>query len=94
MSVELMSVADRVVAVVAVQFGIDVNVDPIGRETSLVKDLGADSLDVTELTMELEEEFSEGDFVLDIPDEDSEKLKTVGQIIGYISNSLNNKAVA
>lgn len=54
----------------------------ITRETGIVSDLGADSLDITNLVMELEEEFSEGDFDLNIPDD--AKLPTVGQIIDFI----------
>lgn len=47
---------------------------------SFIDDLGADSLDIVELVMTMEEEFD-----LDIPDEDAEKIKTVGDVVSYIS---------
>jgi acyl carrier protein len=57
------------------------NVDPekITRETSFTNDLGADSLDLVELTMNLEEQFD-----LSIPAEEAEKVQTVGQAIDFI----------
>lgn len=67
----------RVIEIVAEQMGV--NKDQITRETSFVNDLGADSLDTVELVMELEEEFD-----INIPDEDAEKIQTVGQSIDYI----------
>jgi acyl carrier protein len=48
-------------------------------EASFIEDLGADSLDIVELVMEFEKEFN-----IDIPDEDSEKLRTVGDVIAYL----------
>jgi acyl carrier protein len=81
------SIEDRVIAVVADQFGFAK--EDITRETALVGNLGADSLDITELTMELEEEFSEGTFEMKIPDDVAEKLLTVGQIIDYITERLS-----
>lgn len=72
------SILDRVIPIVAEQFGVQqVSVTP---ETHLINDLGADSLDVTEMVMELEEEFS-----INIPDDRAEQLKTVAEIVGYIS---------
>ena len=53
--------------------------DQVTRETSFVNDLGADSLDTVELVMEFEEEFD-----ITIPDEEAEKIGTVGQAISYI----------
>lgn len=53
--------------------------EQISRKTSFVNDLGADSLDTVELVMELEEEFN-----VTIPDEEAEKIQTVGQAIDYI----------
>lgn len=58
----------------------------IARGTSFVNDLNADSLDTVELVMELEDEFD-----LTIPDDDAEKLKTVGEAIEYIQKHLNDK---
>ncbi len=50
-------------------------------EASFIEDLGADSLDIVELVMEFEKEFN-----IDIPDEDAEKLRTVGDAIGYLNS--------
>jgi len=55
----------------------------ITRETSFVNDLGADSLDTVELVMEFEDEFD-----ISIPDEDAEKIQTVGQAIDYVEAHL------
>ena len=52
---------------------------------SFIEDLGADSLDIVELVMTMEEEFD-----LDIPDEDAEKMKTVGDVVKYITSKANN----
>ena len=71
------NVQERVSKIVAEQMGVDkAKVTP---ETSFVNDLGADSLDTVELVMELEDEFD-----ISIPDEDAEKIQTVGQAIKYI----------
>lgn len=74
-------VQDRVVAVVAKQFGL--RESEINRETRFREDLGADSLDVIELAMEFTEEFD-----ISIPDEDAEKLLTVGNAIDYIAKKV------
>lgn len=71
------SVEQRVIDIVAEQLGVDK--EKITRETSFVNDLGADSLDTVELVMELEEEFD-----TNIPDDEAEKIQTVGQAIDYI----------
>ena len=68
----------KVVSVVSEQMGI--NKAEITRETSFVNDLNADSLDIVELVMEFEDNFD-----LSIPDEEAEKIKTVGQAIDYIT---------
>ena len=52
-------------------------------EASFIEDLGADSLDIVELVMEFEKEFN-----IDIPDEDAEKLRTVGDAIGYLNTKI------
>jgi acyl carrier protein len=57
-----------------------VSADEITRDTSFVNDLNADSLDTVELVMEFEEKFE-----LNIPDEQAEKIQTVGQVIDYIA---------
>lgn len=58
----------------------------ITRETAFVTDLNADSLDTVELVMEFEEEFE-----LNIPDEEAEKIQTVGQAIDYIKSHVDSK---
>ena len=55
--------------------------DKVTLTASFIDDLGADSLDIVELVMTMEEEFD-----LDIPDEDAEKMKTVGDVIKYIAS--------
>lgn len=68
---------DRVKKVVVEQ--LDVSEDEVTPEASFVDDLGADSLDVVELVMGLEEEFD-----IEIPDEDAEKITTVADAVKYI----------
>ncbi len=62
---------------------LSVNPDEVTQEASFTKDLGADSLDTVELVMALEEEFG-----MEIPDEDAEKITTVGEAVKYISAHL------
>jgi acyl carrier protein len=69
---------DKVIEIVAEQMGVDKS--EITRETSFVNDLNADSLDTVELVMEFEDEFE-----MSIPDEEAEKIQTVGQAIDYIN---------
>ena len=71
------NIADKVVGIVANQ--LDVEKEKIKPETSFINDLGADSLDIVELVMEFEEAFD-----MSIPDEDAEKIRTVGDAINYI----------
>lgn len=71
------SVADRVVELVSKQMGV--NAQQITPQTSFVNDLGADSLDTVELIMEFEDAFD-----MNIPDEEAEKIQTVGDAIKYI----------
>ena len=70
---------ERVAKIVAEQMGVDKA--KVAAETSFVNDLGADSLDVVELVMELEDEFD-----ISIPDEDAEKIQTVAQAVKYIED--------
>jgi acyl carrier protein len=72
-----MATFDRVKKVVVEQ--LDVSEDEVTPDASFVEDLGADSLDVVELVMGLEEEFD-----VEIPDEDAEKITTVQEAISYI----------
>jgi acyl carrier protein len=71
------SIKDRVVNIISEQMGV--GKDRITPETSFVNDLGADSLDTVEVVMEFEDEFD-----INIPDEDAEKIQTVGDAIKYI----------
>ncbi|HUT23271.1 MAG TPA: acyl carrier protein [Sumerlaeia bacterium] len=59
---------------------LSVNADDVVPEAKFIEDLGADSLDTVELVMALEEEFG-----LDIPDEEAEKIRTVGDAVAYIN---------
>jgi acyl carrier protein len=77
---QVASVKERVIDIVAEQLGV--NKEQITTETSFVNDLGADSLDVVELVMELEEEFD-----INIPDDAAEKIQTVGQAVDYIEKT-------
>ena len=73
-----MPVEKRVREIVAEQLERDVN--EVTTTASLIDDLGADSLDVVELVMKMEEEFG-----IEIPDEEAEKIKTVNDVIQYIT---------
>ena len=73
---------DKIVEIIASQLGIDHG--DITPEASVVDDLGADSLDVVELVMALEEEFN-----LEIPDEEAEKIKSVNDIFSHLENALH-----
>lgn len=72
-----MSVEQKVIEVVSEQLGVPK--EEVARESSFVDDLKADSLDVVELVMEFEDEFG-----ITIPDDDYEKIRTVGDAIDYI----------
>lgn len=73
------TIAERVTNIVAEQLGVDKG--KISNETSFELDLGADSLDIVELVMELEEEFD-----INIPDEAADKIRTVGEAIEHIEH--------
>jgi len=77
-----MSSFDKVKEVIMDKLGVDE--DKINIEASFVDDLGADSLDTVELIMQLEEEFG-----MEIPDEEAEKLTTVGSAVEYIDSQDN-----
>ena len=74
-------IEDKVVSIVAEQMGVDKG--EINRDTNFVNDLNADSLDTVELVMEFEDEFETS-----IPDEEAEKIQTVGQAIDYIQGHI------
>jgi len=78
------SIAEKVIAIVSEQ--LNVPKEQIKPETSFVNDLGADSLDTVELVMEFEDEFD-----INIPDEDAEKIQTVGEAIKYVEEHLSKK---
>ena len=71
-------VFDKVKAIIVDQLGVEE--DAVKMEASFLDDLGADSLDIVELIMALEEEFD-----IEIPDEEAEKITTVGDVVNYIS---------
>jgi len=75
-----MSVEERVKEIIVEQLGVDTG--QVKENAKFVEDLGADSLDTVELVMALEEEFS-----LEIPDEDAEKITSVGDAIKYINQA-------
>ncbi len=76
------NVADKVKKIIIDQLGV--NEDEVKEESSFIDDLGADSLDTVELVMAFEEEFD-----LEIPDEEAEKITTVGAAITHITKALS-----
>ena len=74
-------IGEKVIEIVCEQMGT--TKDKVTPNTSFVNDLGADSLDTVELVMEFEDEFD-----LSIPDEDAEKIQTVGDAIKYIEENV------
>ncbi len=77
MSTEKQSIEERLKEIIIKQ--LDANKKPVTLESSFINDLGADSLDVVELVMEFEDAFD-----MNIPDEDAEKIQTVGDAVNYI----------
>ncbi|MCS6997903.1 MAG: acyl carrier protein [Aquificaceae bacterium] len=72
-----MDLEQRIREIIADQLGVEV--DKLNPNARFVEDLGADSLDVVELVMAFEEEFG-----IEIPDEDAEKIRTVGDVLNYL----------
>ena len=72
-----MALEDKVKDIIVEQLGV--NADQVNESASFIEDLGADSLDTVELVMAFEEEFG-----AEIPDEDAEKLTSVGAVISYL----------
>ncbi|OHA13133.1 MAG: acyl carrier protein [Candidatus Tagabacteria bacterium RIFCSPLOWO2_01_FULL_39_11] len=78
-------VEEKVIKVIIEQLGVNKN--DVRIESNIAQDLGADSLDMVELMMALEEEFEE--FKITIPDEEAQKMLTVGDVIKYIHIKTN-----
>ena len=74
-----MNVEEKVKTIIVEQLNVDA--DAVKPEATFIEDLGADSLDIVELVMTMEEEFD-----LEIPDEDAEKIKTVGDVVTYVKS--------
>jgi acyl carrier protein len=75
--IDAQAIENKVIEIISEQMGVDKS--EITRETSFINDLNADSLDTVELVMEFEDEFD-----MSIPDEEAEKIQTVGAAINYI----------
>ncbi len=82
--IDVAGIEAKVTEIVSEQMGVDKG--EIARETSFINDLNADSLDTVELVMEFEDEFD-----MSIPDEEAEKIQTVGAAIDYIVKVLQEK---
>ena len=80
-----MDLAERVYALVGEQLGVEK--ESLVPEANLLDDLGADSLDVVELVMAIEEEFA-----IEVPDADAENIRTLGDITSYIEARVENAA--
>ena len=79
-----MALEDRVRDLIVDQLGV--SPDEVTKEASFIDDLGADSLDTVELIMAFEEEFG-----IEIPDEDAEKMSTVGEAIEYLEKHIQQE---
>jgi acyl carrier protein len=82
--VDIKAIEEKVIDIISEQMGADKS--EISRETSFVNDLNADSLDTVELVMEFEDEFD-----MSIPDEEAEKIQTVGAAIDYVAKVIKEK---
>jgi acyl carrier protein len=77
-------IEEKIYQIVSEQMGIDKS--ELARDTSFVDDLNADSLDTVELVMEFEDEFE-----MSIPDEEAEKIRTIGQTVDYVAERCKDK---
>lgn len=77
-----MDIKQKVTAIIVEELGVEES--EVTLEASFIEDLGADSLDTVELIMKFEEEFD-----IDIPDEEAEKLTTVGKAVDYLNSKIN-----
>ena len=82
--VDVQAIETKVIEIISEQMGVDKS--EITRETSFINDLNADSLDTVELVMEFEDEFD-----MSIPDEEAEKIQTVGAAIDYVAKIVKTK---
>ena len=82
--VNIKAIEEKVVDIICEQMGADKT--EITRETSFINDLNADSLDTVELVMEFEDEFD-----MSIPDEEAEKIQTVGAAVDYVAKFAQSK---
>jgi acyl carrier protein len=83
--IDIQAIESKVIEIISEQMGVDKS--EITRETSFINDLNADSLDTVELVMEFEDEFD-----MSIPDEEAEKIQTVGAAVDYIVNIARSKS--
>jgi len=83
--IDVQAIETKVIEIISEQMGVDKS--EISRETSFINDLNADSLDTVELVMEFEDEFD-----MSIPDEEAEKIQTVGAAVDYIISVAKSKS--
>lgn len=83
-NIDAKAIEEKIINIISEQMGVEKS--GITRETSFINDLNADSLDTVELVMEFEDEFD-----TTIPDEEAEKIQTVGAAIDYIAKVLQSK---
>ncbi len=82
---DIKAIEEKVIEIISEQMGTEKS--EITRETSFINDLNADSLDTVELVMEFEDEFN-----MSIPDEEAEKIQTVGAAVDYIAKIVQSKS--
>ena len=82
--IDIKAIEEKVIDIICEQMGVEKS--EVTRETSFINDLNADSLDTVELVMEFEDEFDTS-----IPDEEAEKIQTVGAAIDYIAKVMQTK---
>ena len=82
--IDVQQIENKVIEIISEQMGVEKS--EITRATSFINDLNADSLDTVELVMEFEDEFD-----MNIPDEEAEKIQTVGAAVDYIVSALQSK---
>jgi len=78
-----MGLEDRVSAIIVEQLGV--SKEELSPEASFIDDLGADSLDIVELVMAMEEEFD-----IEIPDDDAEKIQTIKDVVSYVKGKIED----